>query len=70
MESGHSQMECDAAHSVIESALKNKDLFCPTDIFQNVALARKRNRFEVKYLSTSEILDYKLLSKEVLRNKS
>ena len=27
-ESGQRQMECDAAHSAIESALRNKDLFC------------------------------------------
>ena len=69
-ESGHSQMECDSAHSAIESALRNKDLYCPTDIFQNVALARKKNPFIVEYLQTSDIWNYKLLSKKILKNRS
>ena len=70
MESGHSQMECDSAHSAIKSALRDKDIYCPTDIFQNVALARKNNPFKVEYLQTSDIWNYKLLSKEILRNRS
>ena len=69
MESGHSQMECDSAHSAIESALRYKDVYCPTDIYQNVALARKQNPFEVEHLLTSDILNYKLPPKKHLRNK-
>ena len=70
MESDNSQTECDSAHSAIESALRNKDLYCPTDIFQNVALARKKIPFKVEYLQISDIWNYKLLSKEILRNRS
>ena len=42
MESGHSQIECDSAHSTIESALKNKDIYCPTDYFGIAVMARKQ----------------------------
>ena len=69
MESGHSQMECDSAHSAIESALRYKDVYCPNDIYQNIALARKQNSFEVEHFLISDILNYKLLSKKHLRNK-
>ena len=64
MESGHSQKECDSAHSTIESALKRKDVFCPTDFFQIVSMARRNNAFEVEILSTNDIKDYKELAKK------
>ena len=32
LESGHSQMECDSVHSVIENACKKTDIYSPHDI--------------------------------------
>ena len=69
MESGHSQMECDSAHSTIESALKDKDIYCPADYFHIAAMARKQKPFQVELLSTSEVLDFKGFSKEIVRNR-
>ena len=46
---------CDSAHSTIESALKRKDVFCPTDFFQIVSMARRNNPFKVEILSTNDI---------------
>ena len=62
-------MECDSAHSAIESTLRRKSLHCSTDIFQTVALASKQNSYKVTHLVTSDILYYKLLSKKFLKNK-
>ena len=69
MESGHSQMECDSAYSTIESALKNKDIYCAADYFRIAALARKQKPFQAELLSTSEVLDFKGFSKEIVRNR-
>ena len=70
MESGHIQMECDSAHSTVESALKNKDIYCPTDYFCIAVMDRKQKPFQIKLLSTSEVLDFKEFSKEIVRNIS
>ena len=69
LESGHSQMECDSAHFTIESALKNKDIYCPTDYFRIAAMARKQKPFQVELLSTSEVLGFKGFSKEIVHNR-
>ncbi|KAK6192616.1 hypothetical protein SNE40_004059 [Patella caerulea] len=63
-------MECDSAHSIIESVLQKKDVYCPTDFYQILGMARRKNLFKVEILSTKDILDFKLLSKVVMRNRS
>ena len=70
MESGHSQMECDSAHCAVKSALKNKDIYCPTDYFRIAVMAKKQKPFQTELLLTSEVLDFKEFSKEIVRNRS
>lgn len=38
---GHSQMECDSAHALIERRLKHKDIFLPSDYVRISKEARK-----------------------------
>lgn len=38
----HTQMECDSVHSTIESALKNRDIYLPSDYHRISQEARKR----------------------------
>ena len=64
MESGHSQMECDSAHSTIESAIKHQDYY------RIVAMARRKNPFRVRIVATEEFVDFKDLAKSKMRNRS
>src|SRR5688572_13423406 len=70
MESGHSQMECDSVHSAIESAVKNRNIYAPSDYYQVVGMTRRSNPYTVQTLSTSDILNYKSLSKHIMRNRA
>ena len=69
MESGHSHMECDTAHSMIETALKNQDVYNPADYYRIVAMARRKHPFKVIVLDTDDFLDFKALNKNIIRNK-
>ena len=70
MESGHSQMECDSAHSTIESAIKHQDIYSPLDYYRIVAMARRKNPFRVRIVATEEFVDFKDLAKSKMRNRS
>lgn len=48
LEKGHTQMECDSVHSTIETALKNKEIYLPSDYFKITKQARSRNPYLVK----------------------
>ncbi|XP_074031390.1 uncharacterized protein [Leptinotarsa decemlineata] len=42
LEKGHTQMECDASHSLIERHLKGRDIFLPTDYISVIRNARQK----------------------------
>ncbi|CAK1594788.1 unnamed protein product [Parnassius mnemosyne] len=50
LEKGHTQMECDSMHSVIERALKNKKINIPADYVYIAKTACKKNPYDVQYL--------------------
>lgn len=51
LEPGHTQMECDSVHSVIERKLKNRDIFLPYDYVSITKTARlKPFPYDVEYL--------------------
>lgn len=59
LEKGHTQMECDSTHSLIESRLKGRDIFLPTDYIGVIKEARKKPMpFEVEYLDHTYFSNY------------
>ncbi|XP_060848117.1 uncharacterized protein LOC132927581 [Rhopalosiphum padi] len=59
---GHTQMECDSAHSMIERKLHNKDIFLPSDYVRITTEARKfPNSYEAVLLKHDYFYDFKPL---------
>ncbi|CAG9773409.1 unnamed protein product [Ceutorhynchus assimilis] len=61
LEKGHTQMEVDSVHSLIERKLKNKDINLPSDYIEVCKKARLKQPFEVNYLDHTWFLDYSKL---------
>lgn len=56
---GHTQMECDATHSLIERKLKNKPINLPSQMVDLIKCARKTPfPLEVQHLNHTYFLDY------------
>lgn len=72
MEKGHSQMEVDSCHSVIERAVKNVDIYCPMDYYALVKKARTKQPYVVHQVETESILNFKEMvgPRCFLRNKN
>lgn len=61
LEKGHTQMECDAVHSLIERKLKNKIISLPSDYCKITMEARtKPSPLEVQYLDFSFFYNFSL----------
>ncbi|CAG9814670.1 unnamed protein product [Phaedon cochleariae] len=59
LERGHTQMECDSTHSLIERKLKNRQIFLPTDYISVINESRKTpTPLEVAYLNHDFFLNY------------
>lgn len=58
LEKGHTQMEVDSAHSLIERRLKNKDIYLPSDYIRICREARPSNPFIVRYFQFNDFLDF------------
>lgn len=59
LEKGHTQMECDSTHSLIERRLKRRDILLPTDYIQIVKDARRNPKpLDVEYLDYKYFLNY------------
>lgn len=59
LEPGHTQMECDSVHSLIERKLKNKEIHLPSDYATITKEARSRPKpYIVKILDFSFFKDY------------
>lgn len=59
LERGHTQMECDSMHSIIERYLKNKDISIPAEYAPICKKARKNPRpYFVKYLDHTFFKDF------------
>lgn len=59
LERGHTQMEIDSAHSVIERKLKNKEIYCPAEYVSIIKSARKNpSPYDVKYLDYKFFKNY------------
>ncbi|CAK6965474.1 uncharacterized protein LOC127510601 isoform X1 [Scomber scombrus] len=59
LEKGHTQMECDSVHSVIERRLRNQEIYVPAEYVALMKSARsKPNPYEVKYVDHTFFQDY------------
>lgn len=59
LEKGHTQMECDSVHSVIETKLKNLDVYLPHQYATITKDAKKKlPKYEVLYLTHKFFMDY------------
>ncbi|CAG9822236.1 unnamed protein product [Phaedon cochleariae] len=59
LEKGHTQMECDSTHSLIERRLKGKYIYLPTDYINIIREARKKPfPLDVEYLDHLYFLNF------------
>jgi len=61
LEKGHTQMECDSVHSVIERRKKHRDLHCPAQYVQLIKEARLKTPYKVHYVQHDFFKDYSSL---------
>ncbi|CAH1106749.1 unnamed protein product [Psylliodes chrysocephalus] len=56
---GHTQMECDATHSLIERHIKARDIYLPTDYISVITSARQKPQpLQVEYLNHSYFFNF------------
>lgn len=60
LESGHTQMEVDSMHSVIEKEKKGRTVFSPNEWVTLVRNARRKNPYHVKELKFTDFFDVKV----------
>lgn len=70
LEVGHTQMECDSMHSVIERRNKNLTIYSPLDWSNIIRLAKRADPYTVKTVIFEEFLDLKKLKKDIIKGKS
>ncbi|CAM4665805.1 unnamed protein product [Leuciscus chuanchicus] len=59
LEKGHTQMECDSVHSVIERRLRDQDVYLPAEYVNLMKRARvKPHPYEVKYIDHTFFQDF------------
>lgn len=58
LEKGHTQMEVDATHSLIERKLKNQVIYLPSDYIKFCEAARPSQPFKVHYLNHEYFLNF------------
>jgi len=58
LEKGHTQMECDSMHSVIERRKKHRDLHSPAQYVQLIKEARLKTPYKVYYVQHDFFKDY------------
>lgn len=61
LEKGHTQMEVDSAHSLIERKKKNREIYLPTDYINICREARLSQPFHVHYLDFTMFQNYEQL---------
>ncbi|KAK6186042.1 hypothetical protein SNE40_008154 [Patella caerulea] len=61
LERGHTQMECDSIHSVIERAIKRKPIYSPQNYVDKIREARPKQPYEVEFLTHEFFKEYSKL---------
>ncbi|MEW8545290.1 MAG: hypothetical protein AB2693_17345 [Candidatus Thiodiazotropha sp.] len=66
--SGHTDMECDSMHSAIEFAKKKTPIYVPTQWNTVIHMARRKNPYSVVPLKHSDIIDFKQIRAQKVKN--
>lgn len=61
-ESGHSQMECDAMHSVIQGEMRRIDVYTPGGFTQCIRRSCVKQPYKVQLLKFNQVIDYDTLN--------
>lgn len=69
LEVGHTKMEVDSMHSVIERAKKNKNIFSPLEWPNIIRQAKRKDPYDVDIVEFDEFLDLKALKEEFIKGK-
>lgn len=69
LEVGHTDMEVDSMHSVIERAKKNKNIFSPLEYPNIIRDSKRRNPYDVEVLQFNEFFDLKKFKDEYIKGK-
>lgn len=69
LEVGHTQMEVDSMHSVIERNKKNKTIYSPLEWPAIVRSAKRTNPYEVTVMEYDQFYDLKRLNKDLIKGK-
>ena len=68
LESGHTHMECDSMHAGIEFAKKRKEIFVPCQWDTVIRMARRRKPYTVIPLKHEDIIDFKEVKSQRVKN--
>lgn len=68
LETGHTQMEADSIHSTIEKAKRGAPVYSPDEWVTIIAIARRKNPYQVDKMIFSDILDLKAMHKGLVHN--
>ena len=68
LESGHTQMESDSIHSAVEFAKKSTSVYVPSQWDTVIAMARRRNPYQVIPLKYFDFIDSKDVAKQMFDN--
>ncbi|XP_022203503.2 uncharacterized protein LOC111060166 [Nilaparvata lugens] len=58
LERGHTQMECDSVHSLIERKLKNREVYLPSNYLTVTMEARKSSPYIAKWVTFDQFTNY------------
>jgi len=71
LESGHTQMEVDSMHAVIERTSHSAEIFVPRDWVTIASVAKVTGQpYRVRTMASSDFIDFKSMSSTVIRNKN
>lgn len=60
LEAGHTFMECDTIHSVIEAASRHRTIYVPDDWFHIIKHAKKKEpKYNVQKMNYNDFQDFK-----------
>ena len=63
LERGHTYMECDSSHSVIERQIRNKQIYLPQQFVEHIESACQAKPYVVKYVDFTFFKDYSTLDR-------
>lgn len=73
LERGHTQMDCDTVHSLVERTIRNEKgnlgIRGPSDLIRLIKLAAKTHPIEVHPIMNREIINWKRIANDIVTNR-